>query len=67
MTTYIINARRFAFSNCRDAIDAVSAYEASTLDDLEYDIRKRHDTEWVVITRDTQTNQHGFLHAIEAS
>lgn len=47
MQTFEITKSRHHFGDARDAIDATSAFEASTLEEWSYEIRPRQEG-WIV-------------------
>lgn len=59
-----ISALRHRFSDARNAIDAVSAFEASTLDNVQYDIRINM-AGWVVECRNDQNELLGNLRPVD--
>lgn len=43
-----VHEERYTFDSARDAIDAASAFEASTISHWEYEVRCLYDENWYV-------------------
>jgi hypothetical protein len=55
-----ITQDRHAYDSARDAIDAVSAFEATTLDDCEYQIETNGEL-WFARVNNITTRERGYL------
>jgi hypothetical protein len=58
---FVIGGKGWLFDSARDAIDAVSAFEATVLFDVQYSISLTSGDRWQVVLRDRSFNILGYL------